>query len=189
MTQLSSRFGSALSFAENAHRNQTRKGTTIPYVAHLLAVAALVLEQGGDEDQAIAALLHDAVEDQGGLQMAERIRRLFGDRVADMVLACTDSVVIPKPSWRARKEAYVAGIAAKPAGALLVVLADKTHNATAIAEDRRVIGDAIWDRFTGGREGTLWYYRALAGALAARMPGPLSDRLARVVAELEAPVP
>lgn len=187
MTVLSDRFGAALMFAERSHRQQTRKGSGIPYIAHLLAVTALVLEYGGTEDQAIAALLHDAVEDQGGLEMAEEIRHRFGDAVAAIVCACTDSVVTPKPPWRARKEAYLAGIPAKPSAAILVILADKTHNATAIAEDRRVVGAAIWDRFTGGRTGTLWYYRALADALAARAPGPLADRLQRVVAELEAP--
>lgn len=189
MTVLSNRFGAALMFAESSHRQQTRKGSDIPYVAHLLAVTALVLEHGGDEDQAIAALLHDAVEDQGGPEMADRIRLRFGDRVAAIVLACTDSLATPKPPWRARKAAYIATIPGKTDDAILVTLADKTHNATAIVEDRRVVGEAIWHRFTGGRAGTLWYYRALADALAARAPGPLAERLQRTVAELESPVP
>lgn len=187
MTHLSNRFGAALQFAESCHRQQTRKGSGVPYVAHLLAVTALVLEHGGDEDQAIAALLHDAVEDQGGLEMADRIRLRFGERVAAIVLACTDCVVTPKPPWRARKEAYIATLPDKPDDAILVTLADKTHDALAIAEDRRTVGETVWERFTGGHEGTVWYYRTLADALSARAPGPLADRLQRAVAELEAP--
>ncbi len=183
---LSDRFSEALRFAEAAHRAQRRKGTDIPYVAHLLAVAGLVLENGGDEDQAIAGLLHDAVEDQGGAAMAEAIRARFGDRVAGIVLACTDADTLPKPPWRARKEAYLRALATKREDALIVVAADKVHNATAILEDHRALGEAIWSRFNGGREGTLWYYRSLAEALAARLPGPLSARLARIVADLEA---
>ena len=186
MSLLTDRFGEALTFAERAHRTQTRKGTDIPYVSHLMAVAAVVLEHGGDEDQAIAALLHDVVEDQGGAAIAREIRVRFNDRVADIVLACTDTDAVPKPPWRARKEAYIASVETKHADALLVTLADKLHNAIAILEDHRRIGDAIWSRFTGGRDGTLWYYRALAAALARRRPGPLADRLLRTVAELEA---
>jgi (p)ppGpp synthase/HD superfamily hydrolase len=183
---LTDRFGEALAFAERAHRAQVRKGTTIPYVAHLLAVASLVLEHGGGEDQAIAALLHDVVEDQGGAAAAAEIRARFGDRVADIVLACTDTEATPKPPWRARKEAYVASVAGKTDDAILVTACDKLHNATAILEDYRVLGEALWPRFTGGREGTLWYYRALADAIAARSSGRLSLRLARAVEDLEA---
>jgi (p)ppGpp synthase/HD superfamily hydrolase len=157
-----------LTFAERAHRAQTRKGTDIPYVSHLMAVAALVLEHGGDEDQ-------------GGAAIAREIRVRFNDRIADIVLACTDTDAVPKPPWRTRKEAYIASVETKPAAALLVTLADKRHNAV-ILEDHRRIGDAIWSRFTGGRYGTLWYYRALA----CRQPGPLADRLLHTVAELEA---
>jgi (p)ppGpp synthase/HD superfamily hydrolase len=187
MTQLlTDRFGEALVYAERAHRAQTRKGTTIPYVAHLLAVASLVLEHGGGEDQAIAALLHDVVEDQGGAAAAAEIRARFGDRVADIVLACTDTEATPKPPWRARKEAYVASVAGKSDDAILVTAADKLHNASAILEDYRVLGEALWPRFTGGRDGTLWYYRALADAIAARSSGRLSLRLARAVEDLEA---
>jgi (p)ppGpp synthase/HD superfamily hydrolase len=185
MSLLTDRFGEALRFAEVAHRAQTRKGTEIPYVAHLMAVAAIVLEYGGDEDQAIAALLHDVVEDQGGAEVARVVRTRFGDRVADIVLACTDADTLPKPAWRARKEAYIAAIETEPEDALLVTMADKLHNATAVIEDHRALGDAIWARFNGGREGTLWYYRALSDALAHRKPGALADRLERTVACLE----
>ena len=182
---LTDRFGEALTFAEQTHRRQLRKGTAIPYVSHLLAVAALVLEHGGDEDQAIAALLHDSVEDQGGAPVAKQIRERFGERVAAMVLACTDADTLPKPPWRARKEDYLAALGNKPEEALLVVLADKLHNATAILEDHREIGDAVWVRFNGGRDGTLWYYRALADALTDLVPGRLAARLERTVAALE----
>jgi (p)ppGpp synthase/HD superfamily hydrolase len=185
MSLLTDRFGEALTLAERAHRAQTRKCTDIPYVAHLLAVAAIVLEYGGDEDQAIAALLHDVVEDQGGAEMAGKVRARFGDRVAEIVLACTDTDTLPKPPWRARKEAWVAAIETEREDALIVTMADKLHNATAIIEDHRQIGDAIWDRFNGGREGTLWYYRALSDALGRRRPGALADRLERTVTELE----
>ena len=183
---LTDRFGEALVFAERAHRSQTRKGTPIPYVSHLMAVASLVLDYGGDEDQAIAALLHDVVEDQGGATMAAEIRARFNDRVADIVLACSDTDAIPKPPWRDRKETYIASVSHKSPDAILVTMADKLHNATAILEDHREIGDAIWTRFTGGRDGTLWYYRSLADALAERRPGPLAHRLSRTVALLEA---
>jgi (p)ppGpp synthase/HD superfamily hydrolase len=183
---LTDRFGEALAFAERAHRSQTRKGTTIPYVAHLLAVAALVLEYGGDEDQAVAALLHDVVEDQGGSAMAAEVRSRFDDRIADIVLACGDADAIPKPPWRERKQAYLASVPRKSPDAILVTMADKLHNVTTIIEDHREVGDAVWSRFTGGCDSTLWYYRSLADALAERQPGPLADRLRRTVAALEA---
>jgi (p)ppGpp synthase/HD superfamily hydrolase len=184
--RLTDRFGEALVFAEKAHREQVRKETDIPYVAHLLAVASIVLEHGGDEDQAIAALLHDAVEDQGGDAMGLEIRDRFGERVYSIVMACTDATVIPKPPWRARKEAYIAAVPGKRAEALLVAMADKLHNAHAILEDHRRIGDAIWDRFNGGHEGTVWYYRSLADAFASLAPGDLADRLKRAADEMAA---
>lgn len=182
---LGPRFADALRFGFDAHAAQTRKGKRTPYVAHLLAVAALVIEHGGDEDTAIAALLHDAVEDQGGQAMLERIRGRFGDRVAGIVLECTDADVVPKPPWRARKENYVAAIPHKSAEARLVSLADKVHNAREILEDYRQDGEALWSRFNGGREGTLWYYRALADAYRGRTPPGLYRALEETVTELE----
>ncbi len=181
---LTERFEVALAYASAAHRAQVRKGSGIPYVSHLLAVAALVLEAGGDEDQAIAGLLHDAVEDQGGLARLDDIRARFGDRVADIVWACTDSHEQEKIDWRVRKEAYIEGMAAKPADALLVSLADKTHNLSAIARDHAALGDAVWDRFTGGKDGTLWYYAALADAFEAALPGREADAFSAGVARL-----
>lgn len=182
---LTDRFGEALMFAEAAHRDQRRKGTEIPYVSHLMAVCSLVLEHGGDEDQAVAALLHDAIEDQGGPEMEARIQEKFGERVAKIVRACTDADTEPKPPWRERKEAYLAALPHKPDDALLVSMADKLHNATAILEDHREIGDALWDRFKGGKAGTLWYYERLVEVFLERMPGPLCNRLQRTVAELQ----
>ena len=162
------RFAEALQLAAELHRTQVRKSTSIPYIGHLLIVAGLVIEAGGDEDSAIGALLHDAVEDQGGAATLAIIRSRFGDRVAEIVEACSDTDVVPKPPWRARKEAYIAAIAHKSADACLVSLADKVHNAKASLDDHHQIGDRVWERFSGGREGTLWYYRALADAFRPR---------------------
>ena len=133
---LSTRFEEALVFAAQLHREQTRKGTTIPYIAHLLGVASIVLEYGGDEDEAIAALLHDAIEDQGGASTREEIRRRFGETVVAIVNGCTDAEVIPKPPWRARKEDYIAHMAHASPSVRLVSAADKLHNARAILAAR-----------------------------------------------------
>jgi len=183
---LSTRFDEALVFASRLHVHQVRKGTTIPYVSHLLAVAGLVLENGASEDEAIAALLHDAVEDQGGAAAREEIRRRFGDSVAQIVDGCTDADVIPKPSWRERKEKYIAHIRAASPSVRLVSAADKLHNARAILADYRVMGEVLWDRFNGGKDGTLWYYRSLVDTFR-EVSGstPLVKELGRVVSELE----
>ncbi len=183
---LTDRFDDAFRYARQLHAQQTRKATQIPYIAHLMSVSALVLEHGGDLDQAIAALLHDAVEDQGGHQVLQDIRERFGDGVASIVQDCTDAWTEPKPAWRPRKEAYLAALPAKPDRSLLVALADKTHNAEAILADHRVLGEALWSRFSGGRDGTRWYYREVSRILSSRMPGTLSDRLARAAAALSA---
>ena len=181
---LTDRFDEALAYASRLHRTQIRKGSGIPYVSHLLGVASIALENGADEDQAIAALLHDAVEDQGGSAQLEAIRAKFGNRVAEIVDHCTDADTDPKPPWRKRKEEYVASLAHKPAASLMVSLADKTHNAGAIVADLVVHGEMVWLRFTGGREGTLWYYSELAAAFEAQVPGPAAGRFTRVVAEM-----
>jgi (p)ppGpp synthase/HD superfamily hydrolase len=181
---LSERFDAALVYASSAHRNQVRKGSDIPYVSHLLGVASLAIEIGADEDQAIAALLHDAVEDQGGQPRLDDIRARFGSRVASIVSDCTDSWEEPKPDWRPRKEAYLASLSSKHPDSLLVSLADKMHNASAINADLAVHGPAVWDRFTGGRNGSLWYYSELALAFERRLPGAPSKRLKALVAEM-----
>ena len=179
---LTDRFDDALGYAARLHRDQRRKGTDIPYVAHLLGVASIALELGADEDQAIAALLHDSIEDQGATEAGIAAR--FGMAVARIVMDCTDSHVVPKPAWRPRKEAYVASLAKKPAASLLVSCADKIHNAQAIVNDLEVHGEALWSRFTGGRDGTLWYYRTLADAFAGLLPGIASARLGGIVREM-----
>ena len=179
------RIEEALVYATRLHANQRRKGSDVPYIAHLLAVTSIVLEHGGTEDEAIAALLHDAVEDQGGAATREEIRRRFGEVVVAIVDGCTDTDVMPKPPWRPRKEAYIAHLAHASPAVLLVSAADKLHNARTVLTDYRLVGEALWDRFTGGREGTLWYYRAVVEAFRATWPSPLVDELDRVVAELE----
>ncbi|HJT54943.1 MAG TPA: HD domain-containing protein [Ktedonobacteraceae bacterium] len=182
---LSIRFEEALVFAARLHAKQTRKGTPTPYISHLLAVTALVLEHGGEEDEAIAALLHDSIEDQGGAATREEIRRRFGERVVAIVDGCSDTDVFPKPPWRERKEAYIRHIAEAPAAVRLVAAADKLHNARAVLEDYRIVGEALWKRFNGGKEGTLWYYRAAVDALRKAGPTPLIEELDRVVSEIE----
>ncbi len=162
---LSLRFDEALIFAASLHRDQIRKGSNVPYISHLLTVAGVALEYGADEDEAIAALLHDAVEDQGGAETREEIRRRFGDRVVEIVDGCSDSDSIPKPPWKERKDAYIAHLATASPSVRLVSAADKLCNARAILKDYRLVGEALWERFKGGREGTLRYYRALVTAL------------------------
>lgn len=178
---LTDRFDEAFQYAHRLHRTQTRKGTTVPYISHLMVVAALVIEHGGTEDQAIAALLHDAVEDQGGVERLSEIRKKFGDNIATIVSDCTDAWTEPKPEWRPRKEAYLALLPGKSRESLLVSVADKTHNAETILFDYRALGDRVWERFNGGAEGTRWYYSALAEVFSKAMPGPLADRLSRSV--------
>ncbi len=182
---LSERFDQALQYASQLHRTQLRKATNIPYISHLLAVTALVLEHGGDEDEAIAALLHDAVEDQGGAPTREAIRRRFGERVAEIVDGCTDTDETPKPPWRERKEKYIAHLRMASPSVRLVTTADKLHNARSILAEYRQLGDALWNRFNGGKGGTLWYYRAVVRELRAAGDAPLVRELDRVVTELE----
>ena len=189
---LTPKFAKAFTFAADLHVQQKRKGTNIPYIAHLMAVATLVLEHGGTEDHAIAALLHDSIEDQGeyfaggadGLR--QEISREYGTAVLSIVEACTDADTIPKPPWRERKEAYIAHIRTAPADVLIVSCADKLHNARAILSDYRAIGDALWQRFTAGRDGTLWYYQALVDGFQAnpKTPHSLVSELADTVSNI-----
>ena len=192
MTALGPRFDEALVYAAEVHRDQRRKGTDTPYIAHLLHVAALVIEDGSlagelDEDEVIAALLHDAAEDQGGEERLADIRLRFGERVAEIVGACSDTFETPKPPWRARKEAYIAKLAVETdRGILRVSLADKVHNSRAILVDYRLVGEELWTRFNRDAD-TPWYYRTLSEVFGDRMPDSfLTDELRRAVAELEA---
>lgn len=185
---LSDRFDRALVYATQVHAGQLRKGAEIPYIAHLLAVAALVLEHGGDEDQAIAALLHDAAEDQGGEVRLADIRASFGERVEAIARACSDALPAAgeeKAPWKQRKEEYLRHLEHVDPGILLVSAADKLHNARAILLDYREQREALWIRFKGGREGTLCYYRKISKLLARLLPGPLTHELADTVARLD----
>jgi hypothetical protein len=180
---LGPRFEAALAYAAGVHREHVRKGTSIPYMAHVLAVTALVLEDGGGEDEAIAALLHDAVEDGGGAPRLTDIRREFGDRVARIVEECSDTDETPKPPWRERKEAYVAHLETASAEAVRVSLADKLHNARAIVGDYRQMGDALWARFNPDAD-QLWYYRSLLEVFRRRSASPHVRELAVTVSSL-----
>jgi GTP pyrophosphokinase len=182
---LSERFTQALVYTSQLHAHQVRKGSGVPYIAHLLGVASIALEYGANEDEAIAALLHDAIEDQGGAATREEIRRRFGDNVTAIVDGCTDADTIPKPPWRERKEAYITHLATASPSVLLVAAADKLYNARSILKDYRVFGESVWQRFQGGKEGTLWYYQALAAAFRQRGPHPLFEELEQVVAQLQ----
>ncbi|MCC5897860.1 MAG: HD domain-containing protein [Phormidium sp. BM_Day4_Bin.17] len=186
---LSQRFTEALLWATELHQQQIRKGSGIPYIAHLLGVTSEALEYGATEDEAIAALLHDAIEDCGGRPIALEIRRRFGDNVADIVEGCTDSETQPKPPWRERKEAYIAHLRTASPSVRLVSAADKLYNARSILKDYRCVGEAIWQRFTGGRSGSLWYYRAVVDTLNAVDDRPIVAELERVVRELETLTP
>ena len=188
MTALSYRFVDAVAFAIKAHGDQSRKGGTVPYVAHLLGVASLVLEAGGDEEMAIAGLLHDTIEDTD--TSAEEIAAAFGRRVATIVEGCTDTDVMPKPPWRARKERYIARLRAPETSTdvLVVSRADKLHNARSLLQDYRNIGDELWSRFNEGPEQQLWYYRTLTDIFTQRIPGAMTDELRRVVDDLGAEV-
>jgi GTP pyrophosphokinase len=184
--RLGPRFLRAFQFAAEKHAGQTRKASTIPYIAHLMGVASLVLEAGGDQDVAIAALLHDVVEDCGGAPMLKEVRRRFGKRVAHIVDGCTDSDTDPKPPWRERKENYLLHLKRADAGTRLVSAADKLNNVRSILADYREIGESIWARFNGGREGTLWYYRALRDEFRRRESNRLTREFELAVRELEA---
>lgn len=160
-TQLTQRFEQALIYANHLHASQYRKDERVPYIAHLLSVAALVLEQGGNEDEAISALLHDAVEDQGGETTRAEIQQRFGDRVTAIVDGCTESHTIPKPSWKDRKMGYLQQLQHASAAVRRVSLADKLHNARSLLASLHQEGTSIWNRFNGGREGMLWFYQSL----------------------------
>lgn len=187
---LSPRFALALQFANQIHAAQVRKGIGSPYISHLMAVSAQVLEYGGDEDQAIAALLHDAAEDCGGRPMLETVRVMFGNGVACIVECCTDTFEDPKPTWRPRKEAYIERMKREPASARLVVTSDKLHNLSNTLRDIRAQGvdrwcDAMAQTPNSAADKQLWYYRACRDALATGWTHPLLKEFSRAVAEFE----
>lgn len=182
---LTKRFERALSYVVRLHGKQLRKGTEIPYMSHLLGVASLVMEHGGNEDEIIAALLHDSIEDQGGEKTRNEIQKRFGEKVVGIVNGCTDSDVVPKPPWRKRKEAYIAHLKHAPYSVRLVSAADKLHNARAILNDCRELGESLWNRFNASRDEILWYYRSLVNAFREHGSTPLIEELDRVVSEIE----
>lgn len=181
---LSDRFLRGLGLALSLHRLQARKGTTVPYMAHLMGVASLVLEGHGNEDEAIAGLLHDAKEDAGGASVVDHIRADFGDTVAEIVEGCSERYAEPKLPWLTRKLEYIARLSSESASVHLVSSADKLHNVRSLLADHQALGDEIWDRFTVSREGTIWYYRSLADAYIGG-PSPLAPLLKDAVSTLE----
>lgn len=182
--RLTDQFEAALVYATRLHAHQTRKIGGIPYIAHLLSVAALVLEAEGDEDEAIAALLHDAVEDQGGIPTRNEIRQRFGDRVVAIVDGCTEFDTLPKPPWQERKTRYLENLRHASPAVRRVSLADKLHNARSLLAEWRQRGDTIWANFSNGKEGTLWFYRSLVQVYRETGSDFLTEELGRVVFEL-----
>jgi (p)ppGpp synthase/HD superfamily hydrolase len=178
------RFEAAIVHASSLHFGQRRKGSGGPYITHPLTVASIVGEYGGDEDQAIAAVLHDVMEDCGVSRLTLASR--YGERVADIVVACTDTTDRPKPPWRARKEAHIAKVRIEVGDVKLVIAADKLHNAESIARDlrRKSVGAAVWDRFSVQREEVIWYYRTMAEALADGWDHEIAGELAAAVDRL-----
>ena len=183
--KLGPRFLKAFLFAAEKHAGQVRKASRTPYIAHLMGVASLALEFGGDEDIAIAALLHDVVEDCGGAPMLKEVKRRFGSRVAKIVDGCTDTDMDPKPPWRERKESYIRHLKNADADTRLVSAADKLNNVRSILSDYREVGESVWARFNGGREGTLWYYAALLREFQRGKANRLIRELALAVQKLE----
>ena len=186
---LGQRFIDAFELAAEVHAHQLRKGSHVPYLAHLMAVSALVLDFGGDEACAMAALLHDTLEDsEDGWAMEARIRERFGARVADIVLHCSDAIAepgTPKTPWHARKQQYIDDLEHADHDALLVSACDKLHNARSVLGDLRITKNALWQCFsTKSGPDQVWYYTTLADLFSRRMPGPLADELQRVVREL-----
>lgn len=185
------RFAEAFLFAERLHCTQVRKKTQVPTISHLMAVAALVLENGGGEDEAMAALLHDTAEDCGGRPVLDEIRRRFGDSVASIVEGCSDTLESPKPRWKPRKESYLEHLDTAPESTLLVSLADKVHNARSLAFEYRRVGDDLWQRFSASQEQTMWYYESLLAIFRRRCPEAhrlLVNELAKALRDLKTQV-
>jgi (p)ppGpp synthase/HD superfamily hydrolase len=183
--RLSPKFEKALVYATRIHGGQLRKKTRIPYVAHILGVTSIALEYGASETEAIGALLHDAVEDCGGAKRLRDIERKFGKAVAKIVDGCTDTDQTPKPPWLQRKKAYIAHVRHASQGTQLVSASDKLHNVRATLMAYRQDGENLWRRFKGGKQGTLWYYRALVNAFTGKRVMPLVQEIDRVLTELE----
>ena len=181
MPQLTTRFDEAFRYAHEVHDGQTRKGTQAPYLSHLMGVASIVLDDGGSEDEAIGALLHDAAEDHGGRERLADIRARFGDVVARIVEDCTDSWETPKAPWLERKREYIQHARRLPPMSLRVSAADKVHNAYAILRDLRNMGEEVWSRFSASADDVIAYYESLVRAFREAGGGNLVDELDRIV--------
>lgn len=185
MTPLSRRFDEAFAYAHEVHADHIRKGNGVPYIGHLMGVASIVIDDGGSEDEAIAALLHDAPEDRGGRARLEDIRRRFGETVARIVADCTDSWTTPKEPWAERKKRYAEHAKTLEPSSLRVSAADKVHNAYAILRDLRNVGDKVWERFNASPDDILAYYQSLVRSYRETGGGRLVDELDRIVRAIE----
>ncbi len=183
--KLGNRFEMAIEMALRLHKSLVRKTREIPYLAHLLAVTALVLQDGGSEDEAIAALLHDAPEDQGGIETLTLIQEKFGKNVFQIVEACSDTFDVPKPEWRPRKEAHLEEVKKASSSVHRVIAADKLHNARSLLRDLKEYGNLLWEKFNGGKEGSIWYLQSMHEILTEKHPGYLTDELGKVLKEIE----
>jgi len=179
--RLTKKLDLAFSYAHEVHDGQFKKGTSVPYLGHLMGVSSIVLGDGGSEDEAVAALLHDAAEDHGGRARLDDIRSRFGDEVARIVEDCTDSWDTPKPSWLARKQAYIQRARTLPSPSLRVSIADKVHNTYGILRDLRNIGEKVWERYDVSPDDVLAYYESLVRAYREAGGGRLVDELERIV--------
>jgi GTP pyrophosphokinase len=182
---LTSRFAQAFLLAERAHGDQIRKGSGVPYITHLMAVSAIIGEYGGDEDQMIAGLLHDVLEDRGHVVSLSQIRGMFGWRVAMIVESCSDTMVKPKPPWEERKRAYLEKLAQESPVVKLVSAADKLHNARALVRDYAEVGEAMWTRFNASKHRQCWYLRGCVVALGQSWDHLIVRELDEIVSELQ----
>ncbi len=185
MPTFSRRFDDAFIYAHDVHGTQTRKGSGVPYIGHLMGVASIVIDDGGTEDEAIAALLHDAPEDRGGRPRLDDIRARFGDTVATIVEDCTDSWTTPKAPWAERKKKYAEHARTLGPSSLRVSAADKVHNGYAILRDLRNVGDKVWERFNASADDILAYYQSLVRSYREAGGGRLVDELDRIVRAIE----
>ena len=181
------KYKKALDFAYKLHFDQNRKKTKIPYFTHLVSVSNHVIEGGGTTDEAIGGLLHDAVEDQGGLKTLKKIRKLFGNKVAQIVNECSDTIVVPKPPWLTRKKKYLSDIKKKSQSSMFVSLCDKLHNGTSIVNDYKRKGKKVWTRFTAKPKQVAWYYEGLYKEFSKHLKGHkvLKDNYLGVVKEIK----
>lgn len=189
--RLTNQFSQALQLAHRLHQDQNRKSGDVPYLSHLMGVSALVLRYGGTEEEAIAALLHDAVEDQGGQKTLKIIEKQFGNIVAHIVDGCSDSDIIPKPPWKERKLNYINHLRTTDEGTMIVAASDKLYNAEDCIRTYAIIGEGLWDLFNPPREETKWYYQSLAEVFSSRKEefprlAPLFDETIRIINQLVA---